>query len=326
MFKRFFVTLTLLSVFGFSWYFQAIQPVTRQDTPTTDFEIKPSTGIDQIINDLSSARLVRSRVAFKLTVIRLGLASKIQAGYFKLSPNMNASELAQALTHAYARQFRVTIPEGLRSEEINLLLEKAFGKVEGAKYSSTEFATLAKDKEGRLFPDTYDFAPEASASDVLKKMAARFDEVTTEIPQDRLNQIITLASLLEREASTAKEMPQVAGVIQKRLDAGWPLQIDATIQYALGSVACRKIDCNWWKKDLTRGDLRLNSPYNTYLHPGLPPAPISNPGQDAIKAAASPVITSAWFYLHDLSGKIHFADTIDQHNQNICTYLKKDCP
>ncbi len=326
MIKRLIIALTAIAILGFGWYFQAIQPVTRAAMPIIDFEIKPGTGIDQIANDLSKAQLIRSRIAFKVTVIRLGIANKIQAGFFKLSPSMDASEMAQALTHAYARQFRITIPEGLRSEEINFLFDKAFSKVSGSKYSSTEFASLTRGKEGRLFPDTYDFAPEASASDVVKRMAIRFEEVTKEIPKDKLNEVIILASLLEREAATAEEMPSVAGVIEKRLKAGWPLQIDATVQYALGSATCKKIDCDWWKKDLTREDLRLNSSYNTYVHSGLPLAPISNPGKDAIAAAANPLVGSAWFYLHDLNGKIHYADTIEQHNQNICTYLKKDCP
>lgn len=325
MLKRFFIALTILSVSGFAWYFQAIQPVTRGSVSSVDFEIKPGTGIDKIANDLSSARLIRSRIAFKLTIIRLGIASKIQAGYFKLSPTMDATDLVEALLHAYSRQIRVTIPEGLRSEEINSILDKTFSQIKENNYNPLQFASLTRGKEGRLFPDTYDFAPEASASDIIKRMTGRFDQVTADIPKDKLNNIVILASLLEREAANASEMPQVAGVIEKRLEAKWPLQIDATVQYALGSASCKKIDCEWWKKNLTREDLRLNSPYNTYIYSSLPPAPISNPGKDALMAAASPVKGTAWFYLHDLNGKIHFADTIEAHNQNICTYLKKDC-
>lgn len=325
MFKRFFITLIILSVLGFGWYFQAIQPVTRTALPIQDFEIKPGTSLDKIANDLSSAQLIRSRIAFKLTVIRLGVASKVQAGFFKLSPNMDATEMAQALTHAYSRQVRVTIPEGLRSEEINFILDKSFSQIKDNNYNPLQFATLTKGKEGHLFPDTYDFAPEASASDIVRRMTNQFDEVTASIPKDKLNNVVILASLLEREAATAAEMPRVAGVIVKRLEAGWPLQIDATVQYALGSAQCKQINCDWWKKNLNRDDLRLNSPYNTYLHSGLPVAPISNPGRDALLAAANPVKGTAWFYLHDLNGKIHFADTIEVHNQNICTYLKKDC-
>ena len=327
MFKRFFTALTILAIMFFAWYFQAIQPVTRMDSPVVDFEVKSGAGVDRIANDLSSARLIRSRIGFKITVIRLGVASRIQAGFFKLSPTMSATEVAEALTLAYARQVRVTIPEGLRSEEINFIFEKTFKNVEGSNYNPLQFTSLSRGKEGRLFPDTYDFVPEASASDIIKRLTGRFDEVISDlnISEESLPKTLILASLLEREAASSAEMPSVAGVIAKRLKIGMALQIDATVQYALGSVRCKQIDCDWWKKDLTAEDLRMNSPYNTYLNPGLPPAPISNPGKDALKAAASPVMGSALYYLHDSAGKIHFADTLPQHNQNICTYLKKDC-
>ena len=120
-------------------------------------------------------------------------------------------------------------------------------------------------------------------------------------------------------------MPEVAGVIENRLQASWPLQIDATVQYALSTARCKKTDCDWWPKSLSKTDLQYKSLYNTYLNQGLPPKPISNPGKDALAAAANPKTTSAWFYLHDSDGQIHFANTIEQHNQNVCTYLHKDC-
>lgn len=325
MLKRFIIAITTIAVFGFAWYFQAIQPVTRAIAPVVDFEIKPGTGIDQISNNLSSQSLIRSRIAFKLTVIRLGVASRIQAGYFKLSADMGATEMAEALTHAYAKQVRVTIPEGLRSEEINLLFDKAFNQIKGNRYNPSEFSSLARGKEGRLFPDTYDFVPEASASDVVKRMVTQFDQVTADFPKDKLNTITIVASLLERESASSQEMPLVAGVIFNRLDIGMALQVDATVQYALGTAKCKQINCDWWKKDLTSEDLKYSSPYNTYKNPGLPPTPIANPGKDALLAAAKPATTTALYYLHDSAGKIHFADTYAQHSQNICTYLKKDC-
>jgi UPF0755 protein len=326
MFKRFFTAITIIAVLGFGLYFERAQPVTRADVPEVDFEIKPGTGIDRIANDLNRAKLIRSRIAFKITVIRLGIANKIQAGYFKLSPRMDATEMANALTHAYSRQVRVTIPEGLRSEEINFILDKAFGDVKDNNYNPLQFTSFAQGKEGRLFPDTYDFASEASASDIVRRMTNQFDQVTADIPRESLSNIVIFASLLEREAFSSSEMPLVAGVIAKRLNIGMALQIDATVQYAVGSANCKQIDCVWWKKNLTKDDIRINSPYNTYQNPGLPLGPISNPGKDALLAAAKPTQGSALYYIHDASGQIHFADTLEQHNQNICTYLKKDCP
>jgi len=327
MLKRFLLVFTIIIVSIFAWYFQSIQPVAHFDVTSVDFEIKPNSGLSDITNSLSAAKLIRSRTAFKITVVRLGITDKMQAGYFKLSPNMNATEIARALTHASVRQVRVTLQEGLRKEEINFILDKAFRDVPGKKFNSADFAALAKGKEGRLFPDTYDFALSATAEDVINKLLNRFDEVTSalNIPSSKINEIIIIASLLEREAANAGEMPLVAGVILKRLQNDWPLQIDATVQYALASKNCPKIDCVWWANNLTSTNIKFVSPYNTYLNKGLPPTPISSPGKDAISAAASPQESTAWFYLHDLNGKIHFADTIENHNQNICKYLKKDC-
>lgn len=327
MFKRLFFALVVVAIGFFVWFFQATRPVTNTKTTASEFEIKSGWGIDRIGQELSSQKLIRSRTAFKITVIVMGIQNRIQAGYFRLSPNMGITTIAQTLTHASAHQVRVTLPEGLRRQEIALILESAFKENEGSQFSSSEFLTLTENKEGRLFPDTYDFDPKASTSAVLNKLENRFQEIVTQlnIKEDQLNKVLILASLLEREAGTADEMPEIAGVIENRLKAGWPLQIDATVQYALATSSCRKIDCDWWPKNLTKTNLQLKSAYNTYLNQGLPPKPISNPGRSALSAAASPKATPAWFYLHDLNGNIHFANTVEQHNQNVCTYLKKDC-
>ena len=240
---------------------------------------------------------------------------------------MTATELAVSLTKASTKQLRVTLPEGLRKEEINFLLEKAFSQVKGNQYNPTEFATLTKNLEGQLFPDTYDFELTSSTDKVVNRLTSQHQKIIESLglSKEKLDHVLILASLLEREAASSSEMPQIAGVIEKRLSAGWPLQIDATVQYALGTKTCKKIDCNWWKQALTLDDIKFSSPYNTYLNKGLPPKAISNPGKSALQAAAKPVSSSAWFYLHDLAGKIHFADTIEEHNKNVCTYLKKDC-
>ncbi len=316
-----------LFVCFFCWYLFAIQPVTRQSSPNVNFEIASGSSLTTIINTLSAQKLIRSRTAFKLTVMRLGLASKLQAGFFNINPNMTATDLANALTKASSKQVRVTIPEGLRAEEINSILTKAFSTVEGAQFNSSDFTELTKTLEGKLFPDTYDFELKATAGGVVNRLTSRYQEIVSSLKIDPTNEkhILIVASLLEREAANNKEMPQIAGVIEKRLQNSWPLQIDATVQYALASKQCKKLDCEWWKPGLTLADLAIVSPYNTYKNQGLPAGPISNPGRDALTAAAKPASSSAWFYLHDPKGQIYFADTIEEHNSNVCTYLKKDC-
>lgn len=327
MLKRLFTAFTFFFIVFFGWFFQATRPVTYKQTSPVEFEIKSGWSIDRIGQELSTAKLIRSRTAFKITVIARGISSRVQAGFFRLSPNMTITEIANNLTHASTKTIRVTIPEGLRRQEIALIFESAFKNAEGKTFTTTEFISKTADKEGRLFPDTYDFDPKATTSAIISRLEKRYLDILVEakVSEANINKVTILASLLEREAASSAEMPEVAGVIENRINAAWPLQIDATVQYALSTIRCRKLDCDWWPKSLTRADLQISSPYNTYLHQGLPPKPISNPGKAALLAAASPKKTSAWFYLHDLKGNIHFADTIEEHNQNVCTYLQKDC-
>lgn len=328
MYKRLFVVLTLLAIAFFGWFFVSTRPVSNKQTPPVEFEIKSGWGIDRIGQELSNQKLIRSRSAFKITVVTFGISNRVQAGYFRLSPNMSITEIAQALTHASVKTVRVTLPEGLRRQEIALILENSFKNVEGKTFSTSAFLSQTEGKEGRLFPDTYDFDPKASTSAIVSRLESRFEEIVSSLNINSQNRdrITILASLLEREAASSDEMPAVAGVIENRLQANWPLQIDATVQYALSSVKCKKLDCDWWPQTLSSTDLQINSPYNTYQNQGLPPKAISNPGKAALQAAANPQKTSAWFYLHDPKGQIHFANTIEEHNQNVCTYLKKDCP
>ena len=328
MLKRFLIAVTLVVIVVLGWYFQATRPVTNHETPAVDFEITAGQGLDKISENLSRQKLIRSRTAFKITVVRLGITNKIQAGFFKISPNMDVNEIALKLTKALSKQVRVTLQEGIRNQEIALILEKSFQSINPETvFNATEFVNKTKTLEGQLFPDTYDFDPKATTDTVISRLHDRYIQITGDlkIPSERLNNVTILASLLEREAANATEMPQVAGVLENRLNAKWPLQVDATIQYAISSVKCKKIDCDWWPKNLSKTDLQIKSPYNTYLNQGLPPTPISNPGKDALKAAAQPDTNNYWFYLHDSKGQIHFAKTVEEHNQNVCIYLKKDC-
>ncbi|HSV94469.1 MAG TPA: endolytic transglycosylase MltG [Spirochaetia bacterium] len=327
MYKRFLTALLILAIVFFGWFFERTRPVSPKQTGTIEFEIKSGWGIDRVGQELSNAKLIRSRAAFKITVVTMGISNRVQAGFFRLSPSMSITDIAKSLTHASVKTVRVTIPEGLRRQEIALILDNSFKNIESKTFSSAEFISQTTDKEGRLFPDTYDFDPKASASAIITKLENKYEEVISEIKVTPENQdkVTIIASLLEREAASASEMPEIAGVIENRLANNWPLQIDATVQYALSNTRCKKLDCNWWPNNLTKTDIQINSPYNTYKNQGLPPRPISSPGAAALKAAAAPQKTTSWFYLHDSKGVIHFAKTIEEHNQNVCTYLRKDC-
>jgi len=314
------IAVMIVSLFG--------QPLNSSDTSKVEFLVTSGQGVDQIANALSEAKLIRSRTVFKLTVFRGNIAKKIQAGYFFLSPSQSTAEIAQSLTKASTKQAWVTIPEGLRREEVaNLIIDRLIETKTKHRFDPDEFIRQTAKLEGRLFPDTYALGENITTGEVIEKMTNRFNKIVTEIgiSPEKLNQVVILASLVEREAGEDDERPAVAGIMTKRLANKWPLQVDAAVQYALSTSRCRIRICDWWPKSLTPADLKIVSPYNTYTTPGLPPGPIDNPGRVSLEAAAKPKESQYWFYLHDLEGKIHYASSIEEHNQNICTYLKKDC-
>ena len=202
----------------------------------------------------------------------------------------------------------VVIPEGETVADINQRLQ--------ASNVLSPGEALPESLEGYLFPDTYQFYVSSSLSVVEEKFSKNFDaKVLPIVPQsDNLKNIIVVASLVQDEAKTPSDMKIVSGIIWKRLQAGMPLQIDSTICYIKTTVPCLPI---------TKADLAINSPYNTYLHRGLPPGPIDNPGLNAIEAALYPQATPYWYYLSvSGSGKMVFAKTLDEQEQNIVKYLK----
>ena len=134
-----------------------------------------------------------------------------------------------------------------------------------------------------------------------------------------LDEVIILASIVEREGKTGIDRPVIAGVLLNRMENGWPLETDATLQYSLGYQSKEK---TWWKKELTDEDKQVDSPYNTYKNIGLPPGPIANPGVQAITAVIYPKKTDYMFYLHDTKGNVHYARTLEEHEKNIEMYLR----
>jgi UPF0755 protein len=174
------------------------------------------------------------------------------------------------------------------------------------------------DIEGYLFPDTYLFPLDVSATAVVAKMTDTFTSKTLGLSPQGPNltyaETVTLASILERETKTDAERPIVAGILVNRLNARMPLQVDASVQYAIGTPK------DWWPI-LALTDLKINSPYNTYKFAGLPPAPIANPGLSSLKAAFAPTANDYWYYIHDSSGQIHYAKTLSEHSANVAKFL-----
>lgn len=296
----------LILSFGWLWFSEATSPVLVDSESTQIFIVKKGENIRQIGQRLKAQELIRSPLAFYLVTRKENLAKQIQAGDFRLSPSMNTKQVAQELTHG-TLDIWITIPEGWRNGQIAMLLNKELG------IDKTEFLKLAQ--EGYMFPDTYLIPRHASSSSVVRILRNNFTQkVGTNITKD----ILILASIVEREAKKDQDRAKIAGVLKNRLDIGMPLQADATLQYIKGYD---EESGSWWAPP-TAEDKMLDSPYNTYANPGLPLGPISNPGLSAIKAAANPEKSNFLYYLSEEDGTTHYAETLEEHNQNIQKYLR----
>jgi UPF0755 protein len=317
--KKFLISLLfLLASFsaGFVFVYSQTKPVSK-DTSAKYFLILKGTSASEVASQLKEAGLIRSPFLFKAYTQFTGSAKKIQAGQYKLYPNYSLFKVISEIGKGPIEVW-VTIPEGLRREQI---AEKYISvlKPPDPEGFRTDFLSLTKTKEGYLFPDTYLFPWDASPSMIVAKMLATFDQKINKITLEQL----TVASLLERETVNDVEKGIVAGIIYKRLKAGWPLQIDSAVQYASATLRCQNNldNCSWWQP-VTKDDLVLNSKFNTYKFKGLPPAPIADAGFASLKAAIAPEDSPYWFYIHDSGGTIHYAKTLEEHNLNIGKYLR----
>jgi len=322
--KRFFLLipllLTLFLISLWMFFLTVVSPVDLELNQTQLFVIPKGQAVSVIANRLEEEGLIKNSLAFRFIVKKNGLAQKIQAGSFDLSTSMSSAEIAQKLTQG-TYDLWVTIPEGWRREEI----ADSLAKQELESFSKEEFLQLTQGLEGRLFPDTYLVPRQISAEQLARLLQQTFEKKIIKGLEDdlsrssySLNEVLTMASIVERESKGYDQMRKVAGVLWKRIDIGMALQVDASLQYIKGYDS---VQDSWWVTP-TAEDKKLSSVFNTYKYPGLPPAPIANPGFDAIKATLNSIDTGSLYYLHDRSGDIHFAQTLDGHNENIDRYLR----
>lgn len=314
---------TFLLVFIISLFvilISLMQPVDTSDQTTKTFVIPQGQSTQRIAERLKEEGLIRSTLAFRLVVFQQDMQKSIQAGSFKLQPSLSVSDLIKILSKG-TDDLWITIPEGWRREEIAASLAKQ-GLI---NFNDQEFFTLTANLEGQLFPETYLVSKASTTQAIVNLLHNTFEnKVLNSLGEDldtnqlNLEQILTLASLVQRESANDEEMPLVAGILFNRLKINMPLQVDASLQYI---KAYSSAEQSWWSTP-TAADRNLNSAYNTYQNSGLPPAPICNPGLAAIKAVLNPQTTTALYYIHDLSGQIHIAETLDAHNNNVNRYLR----
>lgn len=319
--KKIVIITLIVSLFGlgtYLFYKEGTLAVNKKDATFKTFVVEKGATLDAIINKLASEGLIRNRLSFYWVVKQKGIERSIQAGSFRLSPSLDAYQIADALTKGKEDTW-ITIPEGLRKEEVAEIVAKELD------ISTAEFISAAQ--EGYLFPETYSVPKTATVqevTDLMKKtLAEKYDaKMRANAKKLGLNdqQVIILASLLEREALFDDDRQEIASILVRRFKEEYPLQVDATVQYVLGYQPDEK---RWWKRSLTYDDLKIESLYNTYAVTGLPPTPISSPGIASIMAIteANPD-TPYFFYLHDAQGKTYYAKTFEDHQKNIKKYLK----
>lgn len=277
---------------------------------TYNLTVNSGASATQVLKTLKSENIIKSALSARI-YLKLH-PTTIQAGEFELNSHMDIPTILKILENAEDETIWVTIPEGLRIDEVAAIWAD---KVEDI--TETEFEQIANkpylghdSAEGYLFPDTYNVDKDITAEEVFDLMTSTFEQKVENVEYETL----ILASIVEREARTNDERPIIAGILKKRLDTyGWLIQADATLLYEYKD----------WTKEITPEMKESNSPYNTYTNPDLPPTPICNPGLASIDAARSPKSTNYWFYIHgnDENHTVHYASTQEEHNANIYQYL-----
>lgn len=277
------LTISIVLAISILWFFYNVQPVSYIKL-LSSFNVPKGSTATQIGNSLYEKKLIRNVFVFKFYIQVSGLSNRIQVGDYKLSPSMNLFQVVDVLIKP-ADQIKVTIPEGYTNAEIAAKFSKSLGR---DKAFVNEFISVSKNDEGYLFPDTYLITNNATPGAIVAKMKAEFESKTNDLKP--IPSQVVMASIIERETKGVEERPVVAGILMNRLEAGMPLQVDV-------------------------------API-TYQRVGLPSSPIANPGLISISAAVHPIATDYWYYLHDATGQIHYAKTLDEQKANIKKYLK----
>jgi UPF0755 protein len=312
--RRNLLILILILVGGFVGYSRYIAPPVL--FPTEELVSIPSgLSLDALSEELARQQVIQSPFMLRSTIIVLGRATSVRAGDYLFKEPKSLFAIAQAITTGQfgLEPVRVRIPEGATTKEIGVLLAKQLKRIDAER-----FQEMAQPYEGFLFPDTYFFLPNATEESVILAMRQNFDDKISGIMGDvvsfgrPLNDVVNMASILEKEAFIYRDRRMIAGVLWRRLDKEILLQVDAAFLYSIGRST----------HTLTRANLRdENDPYNTYVHKGLPPSPIGNPGLSSLKAAVMPIDEGYLFYLADRSGTTYYSKTYEEHLRKKRIYI-----
>ncbi|MDP3995854.1 MAG: endolytic transglycosylase MltG [bacterium] len=308
--KKYFIFILLIALIVLAGFWLTFSPFSDNATEEVQFSVKKGEGSKDIALNLEKQDLIKWAPIFRLYVLAEGIISDLKAGEYLLSPDMNIPQIADKLARGDVIKISVTIPEGFTVKQI----EDKLG-----------FELSGDNLEGFLFPDTYQFSFGFSAEEVIEKMRDNFErkldgELRDEITRQNKTvlQIVTMASLIEKEVVNLQDKKLVSGILWKRLETGMPLQVDATLVYLSEQEK--------WTFDETLKGLasfkEIDSAYNTYKYLGLPPGPICNPGLESIIAAVYPAESSYWYYLSTPEGETIFNETLQGHNSARAEYFR----
>lgn len=329
--------IVLLPIFSFFYYNFAInRPSQTVDEHT--IEIEPGWSISTISKELYTKDVINSRALFIFYILVNNLEQDIQAGEYMIPPGVSLKELSDMLQYG-TKDVRITFLEGWRVEQFALAATEKFEDVD-----YEDFVERARDSEGYLFPDTYVFPHDITTQEIIDHLKDTFDSKTAELlNEDALEkvglskeEVIIMASIVEREVADPLDRALVAGVLLKRYRNGMPLGADATVQYYAPflRIGCslesenicptddRAKEIDWWPYSLTQAELDYDSPYNTRKYEGLPPSPISSVSLSAIESVLNYKESENLYYLTDPEGVTHFAQTLEEHERNIALYLR----
>jgi UPF0755 protein len=338
--KKFFSFVKILvllfgatSIAGYYYFNSMLEPaVGIGKTAEIIVNVPKGANSDKIGNILAEQGLIKSLPVFRIYASYKGLDSRLQAGEYNLNTGMSVQVILAQLVKGETSAYRFTIPEGFTIKQITERLEQK-KYVDKAKfmdlvargdfnYSFLNGLPEGPNRlEGYLFPDTYQISKNTTEEQIINMMLARFAKETDKIGFAEgarkqgltFHQAVILASIVEREAKRDEERPKVAAVFLNRLKKGWKMESCATIQYILGEP----------RERLYAADLKIDSPYNTYLYPGLPSGPIASPGGPSLAAAANPAAVDYMFFVVAEDGKHVFSRTLQEHNRYRAKYLDK---
>jgi UPF0755 protein len=293
-------------------------------------DLPPGTTVSEIAGRLAGAGVVPDALTFRLAARLSGADRHLQAGEYRFAEPMSAFQIVTRLAEGDVFTRPITFPEGLTIKEMSVLFEKgglgSAAKFEKAASNTALAATFdpdARSLEGYLFPSTYALGRQAGAEPTIRAMVEAFEhafdpELRAEAAARGLSvrETVTLASLIEKETAQAAERPIVSAVYHNRLARRMPLQCDPTVVYAL-------MRANRWNGNISKQDLQIKSPYNTYVYPGLPPGPIASPGRASIEAAIRPAEAPYLYFVSRNDGTHVFAETLAEHNRNVAQWQVK---